>query len=216
MDKYKRYYGVIVFCVAIILLILGFVQLISPKVTKLNDLKASIEQKQGQVSELENKLNIVKQKIKKIKNSIISSQKKIYSPIESDLGNETLFFTLYNDIIEMVHSNSVKIKAIDYTYNPETDAFVKFGKDIYLVCDVNMELVSNYVNLGKLIQDLYQYPYYIKINEIEVKPYQKDKKILITNLSLRMYAHTEPDDTTNIDADAAALPLNGANTQLPQ
>ena len=216
MDKYKRYYGVIVFCVAIILLIFGFVQLISPKVTELNDLKASIEQKQGQVSELENKLNIVKQKIKKIKNSIISSQKKIYSPIESDLGNETLFFTLYNDVIEMVHSNSVKIKAIDYTYNPETDAFVKFGKDIYFVCDVNMELVSNYVNLGKLIQDLYQYPYYIKINEIEVKPYQKDKKILITNLSLRMYAHTEPDDTTNIDSDTAALPLNGANTQLPQ
>ena len=216
MDKYKRYYGVIVFCVAIILLILGFVQLISPKVTELNDLKASIEQKQGQVSELENKLNIVKQKIKKIKNSIISSQKKIYSPIESDLGNETLFFTLYNDVIEMVHSNSVKIKAIDYTYNPETDAFVKFGKDIYFVCDVNMELVSNYVNLGKLIQDLYQYPYYIKINEIEVKPYQKDKKILITNLSLRLYAHTEPDDTTNVDNEAVALPLNGANTQLPQ
>lgn len=216
MDKYKRYYGVIVFCVAIILLIFGFVQLISPKVTELNDLKASIEQKQGQVSELENKLNIVKQKIKKIKNSIISSQKKIYSPIESDLGNETLFFTLYNDVIEMVHSNSVKIKAIDYTYNPETDAFVKFGKDIYFVCDVNMELVSNYVNLGKLIQDLYQYPYYIKINEIEVKPYQKDKKILITNLSLRMYAHTEPDDTTNLDSAATALPLDGANTQLPQ
>ena len=216
MDKYKRYYGVIVFCIAIILLIFGFVQLISPKVTELNNLKASIEQKQGQVSELENKLNIVKQKIKKIKNSIISSQKKIYSPIESDLGNETLFFTLYNDVIEMVHSNSVKIKAIDYTYNPETDAFVKFGKDIYFVCDVNMELVSNYVNLGKLIQDLYQYPYYIKINEIEVKPYQKDKKILITNLSLRLYAHTEPDETINVDNEAAALPLNGANTQLPQ
>lgn len=216
MDKYKRYYGVIVFCIAIVLLIFGLVQLISPKVTELNDLKASIEQKQGQVSELENKLNIVKQKIKKIKNSIISSQKKIYSPIESDLGNETLFFTLYNDVIEMIHANSVKIKAIDYTYNPETDAFVKFGKDIYFVCDVNMELVSNYVNLGKLIQDLYQYPYYIKINEIEVKPYQKDKKILITNLSLRLYAHTEPDDTTNADNGAAALPLNGADTQLPQ
>lgn len=216
MDKYKRYYGVIVFCIASILLIFGFVQLISPKVTELNNLKASIEQKQGQISELENKLNIVKQKIKKIKNSIISSQKKIYSPIESDLGNETLFFTLYNDVIEMVHSNSVKIKAIDYTYNPETDAFVKFGKDIYFVCDVNMELVSNYINLGKLIQDLYQYPYYIKINEIEVKPYQKDKKILITNMSLRLYAHTEPDDTTNVDDEAAALPLNGANTQLPQ
>lgn len=216
MDKYKRYYGVIGFCIAIIILILGYVRLISPKVTMLKDLEAGNGQKQEKISNLENKITIVRQKIKKLKDSISASQKKIYSPIETDLGNETLFFTLYNDVIEMIHANSVKIKAIDYTYNPETDAFVKFGKDIYFVCDVNMELVSNYVNLGKLIQDLYQYPYYIKINEIEVKPYQKDKKILITNLSLRLYAHTEPDETTNVDNSAAALPLNGASTQLPQ
>ena len=216
MEKYKKYYGVIIFCVALVALIALVVYIISPKVTELNSKKNEETQKQEQVNELQGKLDIVKAKIKKIKNSITSSQKKIYSPIENDLGNETLFFTLYNDVIEMIHANSVKIKSIDYTYNPEADAFVKFGKDVYFVCDVNMELVSNYVNLGKLIQDLYQYPYYIKINEIEVKPYQKDKKILITNLSLRLYAHTEPDDTTNVDNEAVALPLNGANTQLPQ
>ena len=80
-----------------------------------------------------------------------------------------------------------------------------------------MELVSNYVNLGKLIQDLYQYPYYIKINELEVKPYEKDKKILISNLSLRLYAHTEPDsETPAASSTTDALPLNGAETQLPQ
>ena len=131
-------------------------------------------------------------KIANIKNSISGSQKKIYSPLEADLGNDSLFFTLYNDVIEMVHANSVKIKSINYNYNPETDAFVKFGKDVYFVCDINMEVVSNYVNLGKLIQDIYQYPYYIKINELEVKPYQSDKKVLVSNLSLRLYAHTTP------------------------
>ncbi len=216
MEKYKRYYGVIGFCIAVALLIFVVSRVVAPKVTELNSLKSDIEQKQGQVSELENKLSIVKQKIKRIKNSIISSQKKVYSPIESDLGNETLFFTLYNDVIEMIHANSVKIKSIDYTYNPETDAFVKFGKDIYFVCDVNMELVSNYVNLGKFIQDLYQYPYYIKINEIEIKPYAKDKKILITNLSLRLYAHTEPETDVTDSQGADNLPLNGADTSLPQ
>ena len=100
-------------------------------------------------------------------------KKKIYSPVESDLGNDTLFFTLYNDLIEMIHANSVKIKSIDYSYNPASDKFVEFGKDVYFVCDVDMELVSNYVNLGKLIQDIYQYPYYIKINEMDIKPYEK-------------------------------------------
>lgn len=217
MEKYKKYYGVAIFCVAIALLIAIVTSVISPKINEIKSVKSEAEQKQGQVNDLQTKLDIVKQKIKRIKNSITSSQKKIYSPVETDLGNETLFFTLYNDVIEMVHANSIKIKAIDYTYNPETDAFVKFGKDVYFVCDVNMELVSNYVNLGKLIQDLYQYPYYVKVNEIEIKPYAKDKKILITNLSLRLYAHTEPEDAQpTADKVTDALPLNGADTQLPQ
>ena len=57
-----------------------------------------------------------------------------------------------------------------------------------------MELISNYVNLGKLIEDIYAYPYYIKFNEVHVVPYQKDKRTLITNMSLRLYAHTTPDE----------------------
>lgn len=217
MEKYKKYYGVIIFLAALVAMIALVVSLETPKISELKSLKNDEQQKQEQVNELQGKLDIVKAKIKKIKNSITSSQKKIYSPIENDLGNETLFFTLYNDVIEMIHANSVKIKSIDYTYNPETDAFVKFGKDVYFVCDVNMELVSNYVNLGKLIQDLYQYPYYIRINELEVKPYEKDKKILISNLSLRLYAHTEPDSESPVASSTTdALPLNGAETQLPQ
>ncbi len=201
MDKSKRYYGVLAFVGAVALLIFLVYSLLSPEVMKIKSLEGQVSNKEGQVSSLESKLTIVKQKIKRIKDSIFTSQKKIYSPIESDLGNETLFFTLYNDVIEMVHSNSVKIKSIDYKYNPEGDPFVSFGKGIYFVCDVNMELISNYVNLGKLVQDIYQYPYYIRINSLEVTPYEKDKKILISKLSLRMYAHTEPDETV-VDQDS--------------
>ena len=94
----------------------------------------------------------------------------------------------------MVNSNGIKIKSIDYSYNPASDPFVEHGKDAYFVCDINIKLVSNYVNLGKLIQDIYQYPYYIKINELDVKPYAKDKKILLSKMSLRLYSKTEPDD----------------------
>ena len=220
MDKYKRYYGVMAFCAIVALLIFGAYKLIVPKVNEMNSQKSTIENKEADLSKKKSELDIVKKKIKRIKDSIVTSQKKIYSPVESDLGNDTLFFTLYSDLIEMVHSNSVKIKAIDYIYNPESDAFVKFGKDVYFVCDVNMELVSNYVNLGKLIEDIYQYPYYIKINEIDVKPYEKDKKILLTSLSLRLYAHTAPEEeplnTSEETVPAGEAPLAGAETALPQ
>ena len=190
MEKFQRYYGIIIFMVAAVLLLMMSYSLVTPKIEKLTKISSTIKKKEGLFTKRQQELKVVKTKIKKIKDSISGSHKKIYSPIESDIGNDTLFFTLYNDVLEMVHANSIKIKALDYVYNPNTDAFVEFGKDVYFVCDINMELVSNYVDLGKLLQDVYQYPYYIKINELNVKPYSKDKKILLSNLSLRLYART--------------------------
>lgn len=193
MDKYKRYYGAGIFLLVAFVFIYASYNLIMPKIEELNSTNAEIESKQQILDAKQREKTIVQNKIKKIQDSISGSQKKIYAPVDSDLGNDTLFFTLYNDVIEMVHANSIKLKSIDYKYNPKNDEFVKSGKD-YFVCDVNVELVSNYTNLGKLIQELYQYPYYIKINELLVKPYPKDKKVLISKLSLRLYAHTEPQE----------------------
>ena len=203
MENYKKYYGVIIFAVVVAIMIFIATKVVLPKYDELNNVSTKLEQEEKNLSKKKNELLTVQNKLKKLKDSITGSQKKIYSPVESDLGNDTLFFTLYNDVIEMVHANSIKIKAIDYKYNPETDEFVKFGKDVYFVCDINMELVSSYTNLGKLIENIQQYPYYIKINELDVKPYNKDKKILITNMSLRLYAHTTPEAENSSQLDVA-------------
>ena len=194
MDKYKRYHGIILFVAVIFAVVVVAQNLIKPKFDELNGINSQIETQKTLLQQRQQELTIVQNKIKKIKDSIAGSQKKIYSPVESDLGNDTLFFTLYNDVLEMVNANGIKIKSIDYTHNPKGDSFVDFSKDVYFVCDINMELISNYVKLGKLIQDLYQYPYYIKINELKVKPYAKDKKVLFSNLSLRLYARTSPEE----------------------
>lgn len=199
MDKYKRYYGVALFVTAVVLLVYGAYNLINPKLLRSEELTSQIAEKQSQLEAKQREKVIVENKIKKMKDSLLHSQKKLYSPIESDLGNETLFFTLYNDVIEMIHANSVKIKSINYVYNPKEDPFVSFSKEKYFVSDIDLELVSNYTNLGKLVQDLYQYPYYIKINQLDVKPFAKDKKILISKLSLRLYANTTPKDENEIE-----------------
>ena len=217
MNKTKKYYGILAFIAALIIFFAAAYLLVVPRNEELVALRTKVASMETEVANLKQSKAVVQAKIKKINDSLVSAQKKIYSPIESDLSDDdTLFFTLYNDVIEMVHANSVKIKSIDYQYNPETDAFVKSGKDTYFVCDVNMELVSNYVNLGKLIQDLYQYPYYIKINELEVDPYKKDKKILLSKLSLRLYAHTIPEENDSSETTTVPMALDGADTALPQ
>ena len=94
MEKYRKYYGIAIFSVACAVLLFVAYHIIAPRVTELNKLNKSITTKESELKSLQSDLEIVQTKIKKIKNSIISSQKKIYSPIESDLGNETIFFTL--------------------------------------------------------------------------------------------------------------------------
>ncbi len=192
MDKYKKYYGVFVLIAIIAIACYAAYSFIMPQYNKLSKLDNDIATQEKILSEKTQEKARVEEKLKKLMDSNQKTQKKIFSPVETDLGDDSLFFTLYNDVLDMIHSNSVKIKKMDYVYNPDDDAFVKHAKDVYFVCDINLELVSNYVNLGKLVQSLYQYPYYVKINSVDVKPYKKDKKILLTNMSLRLYAHTEP------------------------
>ena len=190
MNNMKRYFGLIGFIIVLFLCIAISYATIAPKMSDFETLKNKKDTKEKELKRTNEEAENVRKKIEEVKDANVDVQKKLYLPVESDLGNDTLFFTLYSDFIEMIHANSIKIKAIDYKYNPEDDPFVTSGKD-YFVFDVNVELVSNYTNLGKLIQDIYQYPYFLKINSLIVKPYNKDKKILISNLSVRLYAHTE-------------------------
>ena len=216
MDKYKKYTGVIIFVGAVVLAIYIAVSIIIPQYNQWVDLHSKLENIHQQLETKQQARTNVIRKLKQLQNSVLSSQKKIYSPVESQLGDDTLFFTLYSDLIEMVRSNTIKIKSIDYEYNPQEDVFVQQKGSLYFVCDVNMEIVSNYVNLGKLIQDIYQYPYYIKINDIDVTPYQQDKKILLSTISLRLYAHTTPEKESEISIEGASNTVNGASTPLPQ
>ena len=193
MEKYKRFLGVGIFTLAAIVVLAIAIPVVKYMAVSFIEIKNNDADIKQQLERKEKQRDNIKVKLTKLKTSIMTSQKKIYTPAEDKLGNDTLFFTLYSDLIEMVHSNSIKIKSIDYKYNPSGDPFVT-QEGTYFVCDVNMELVSNYTNLGKLIQDIYQYPYYIRINEIEVVPYPKDKKILLSKMSVRLYAHTSSEE----------------------
>lgn len=193
MDKYSRYYGVIIFTVLVVVSFYFGFNSLSSAIRGVSNINSQVTQKEQELNLATEKKRTVEKKLRQMRNRATTVQKKVYAPADSDLGNDTLFFTLYNDLMEMIHSNSIKIKSMKYDYNPENDAFVKFSKETYFVCEVDMDLVSNYTNLGKFIQDLVQYPYYIRILNVDVEPYAKDKKILISNVGLRLYARTSPE-----------------------
>lgn len=193
MNDIKRYYGIIIFLLGVILLIYFSFNFVNTNISAYSESSQKLERMEASLTKIKRDETVVRDKINKLKNMKTTILvKRIYAPTESALGTDSLFFVLYTDLIEMLRNNSVKIKAIDYKYNPEDDNFVLHGKDAYFVCDIDLKLSSNFVDLGKLIQDIYQYPYYIKIRGIKIVPYEKDRKILLTDLKIRLYSYAEP------------------------
>lgn len=193
-EKYKKYYGIMLFAGVILVTLLISVYLVfRPKSTEIQDLNSNLESSNLKLEKLKKDVDIINSKKAMLKNNLNKAQKKVYAPEEADLGNDTLFFTVYKDLLEMLNLNSIRVKNIEYTYNPENDSFVKNGFGNYFVCQVDMDLISNYENLGKFLESIYSYPYYIKMVNVEVTPYEKDKTILMSKISLRLYSKTAPE-----------------------
>ena len=107
MDKYRKYFGVIVFAIAVSIVATFALLLLSNQYNTWQSLKEQITTVSQELEQQKNLQRTVQMKIKKLKESVMNSQKKIYTPVE-DFGNDkndTLFFTLYNDVIEMVKAN---------------------------------------------------------------------------------------------------------------
>ena len=192
-EKYKKYYGIMLFAgVVLVTLLISVYLVFMPKSTEIQDLNSNLESSNLKLEKLKKDIEVINAKKARLKNNLNKAQKRVYAPEESDLGNDTLFFTVYKDLLEMLNLNSIRVKNIEYTYNPENDSFVKNGVGNYFVCQVDMDLISNYENLGKFLESIYSYPYYIKMDNVEVTPYEKDKTILMSKISLNLYSKTAP------------------------
>ncbi len=192
MDKYQKYIPSIIAAVLVAGAAMGSYSVLNPLIIKKNEMVIQDEEIQGKLQTAEKKLAVVNEKLKQLKNTNIKDTKKVYYPSEADIDKEGLFFTLYTDVIDIAKQNNIKIRSIDYKYYPKDDPFVsKGGKENYFVCDLDMNLISNYKDLRNFVEALFQYSYYIKFNKINIVPYQTDKRILLSNLSIRLYSHTD-------------------------
>ena len=151
---------------------------------KLQDVEKSLKDTNDQLA-------IVNKKLKAMSTTSTEALKKVYSPTEADMDRESLFFTLYTDMISLAKDNNIKIRSIVPEYKIKGDNFVDKGGNSYFVCDLNMKLVSNYKDLRNFIEALFDYDYYMRFNKLSVIPYPADKKVLLSDFSIRLYSHTD-------------------------
>ena len=129
MNKYKKYYGIIIFLVIVIATAFYAVTEIKTKYENSISFDSTIKQLKDDLEKKTSEQQIVDAKIAKIKGSILGAQKKIYAPVESGLDDDSLYFTLYNDMLDLVTKNGIKIKAIQPALDPQGDPFVEIGNN---------------------------------------------------------------------------------------
>ena len=76
----------------------------------------------------------------------------------------------------------------DSDYDPKDDAFVSGAGSQYNVARLNMEMVGNYSNYDNFLKEMYKHEHFLDIQTAEIVPYKKNKKILLINFKVKLYA----------------------------
>ena len=52
-------------------------------------------------------------------------------------------------------------------------------------------MIANYANFAGFLRELYKHEHFLDITNIEILPYQKNKRILLINLQFKLYAQKD-------------------------
>ena len=188
--EYKVYFEK--FKNAILLLILGiilFIFILSKLMPSIQTIFNNNKTYKTQVTSLNDKkrtLETLKQDAEKKAKQTDVITKKFY--IISGSDTESIITDQLQDILSILRANMIKARSIDYEYDPGDDSFVANAGDKYHVCRLTLELIADYKAYERFLQDLYKHEHYLDMEQIEITPYEKNKKILLINMKLKLYA----------------------------
>lgn len=181
--------------IAILILMIAGIFYIGPKIAEnyqsASSLKQEIETKTSQVQEKQNKLDAYKkqkEEEEKKEQESANTGKPFYKPIEQGLDTEAVIAGEFAEVLQLIRANQIKVRSIKYDYDPKDDAFVQGAGSKYNVARLNMEMVGNYSNYDNFLKEMYKHDHFIDLQSAEIVPYKKNKRILLINFKVKLYA----------------------------
>lgn len=154
-----------------------------------NDIKTKSETLQQKQEQLD-KLNASAAEIIQKENDASKSEKPFYKPIMAGFDSEAAIAGEFSEILQLVRANQIKIRSIKYEYDKDVtdDAFAQNAGDQYNVARLNIEMIANYSNYDNFLKEMYKHDHFLDIQQIEIVPYKKNKKVLLINCKVKLYA----------------------------
>ncbi len=188
-EKLKLFTVPILLLFASVVVIVLFAPKIYTNIQNYMSVKSSIESNESQVREKQQLLETYKQKESEQKTKETKSiNKPFYKPVFSGMDTEAVIAGEFAEILQLIQANKIKVRSIKYDYDPQDDLFVKGAGDKYNVARLNMEMVANYLSYDNFLRELYKHPHFLDIQSVEIVPYRKNKRILLVNFKLKLYA----------------------------
>ncbi len=141
----------------------------------------SVEASKKQIEELKAKKARYEQEEK-------TSTKPVYKNDTTSIDQMSSFGVMFEDVIQSAKYNGLKLRAISYDVSPASDTILQNMSGDYNVCAISMQLIGTYMQFRSYFQDIYNYPYLINLDKISITPYEKNKKILIADVSVILYS----------------------------
>lgn len=210
MEKYNIYMKK--FQLAIIIVVVSVVAVIAmivktvPEVQKIIQIQEDQKTQSSALADAERKLADLKTEALKQEAEDANVAKLFFKPITEGLDSEAAISDEFTEILQIMRDNKIKVRSVDYEYDPKDDNFVKFIPFKYHVCRISAEMVANYSSLANFLREVYKHEHFLDLEKIEIVPYNKNKRILLVNVVIKLYA--QKDEATaereREAADAAA------------
>ena len=181
--------------IALIVLLICGVIYYAPKIYEnwqgYTNAQMEVQNKQNIIKEKQAKLEQYRQKEIEEKNKEKENKKlgkPFYKPVMTGLDAEAVIAGEFTEILQLVRANQIKVRSIKYEYEPTDDTFVSQAGSQYNVARLNMEMVGNYANYDNFLKEMYKHEHFLDIQSAEIVPYKKNKRVLLINFKVKLYA----------------------------
>lgn len=208
-DLIKLRMSIIILSAGVLIFILMLVSVL-PQIKKIPETNSEITTQQQTLDDDNRKLQDLQNAEKKVESTEDKMLKAFFKPSDSGLDAEAALGLEFSELLQSMRANKIKTQSIQYEYNPMDDNFVKNAPTKYQACRISLKMIANYNDFQNFLRDLYKHPHFLEISKIEVAPYMKNKRILLINLQIKIYAlkdSNSPTDAAESSPAAVSQPV---------
>lgn len=177
--------------VAMLILFIGLavgIYLVFQKANPAYMLYQEVQAKTQSVEASTKELETLKAKREAFEREEKVSTKPIYKNELKITDQISSFGIMFEDVIQAAKYNGLKLRSISYQMSPADDPVQAAVAEDYNVCNVSLKLIGNYSQFRSYFQDVYNYPYLINLSKIRIEPYEKNAKMLVSDVVVTLYS----------------------------